>query len=167
MPAWAVLSTWSIRTSDCWTRCWVFSTSCETESTFLFTSPTSRCTYDFFAQPAAARATPAARSGTIIVLTTDLLSKRRASGRPSQCWTTRMDSRRRHVAAARADGHALARGHDRHAAEAGGARRRGPPEAVLVLELGRDVVGGGAQPLQVAHPEGDPAGEARVARQRL
>ena len=44
IPAWADLSTAAIWTSFCWTRCCVFSTSAETASTFLLTSPTSRCT---------------------------------------------------------------------------------------------------------------------------
>src|SRR5262245_38688671 len=66
IPLWADLSTESSFTSVCCTRCCVFSTSAETASTFLLTSPTSRATYDFLAQPATARAASTAMHLVVI-----------------------------------------------------------------------------------------------------
>src|SRR5574341_22966 len=73
MPLAVDLSTASMRVSFCCTRCCVLSTSAEMPSTFLLTSPTSRCTKDFLAQPRPA--IEAASSGTIAVRIRHLLPR--------------------------------------------------------------------------------------------
>ena len=60
----------SMRTSLRFTRSWVFSSSAETLSTFLLTSPTSLPTYFFVAQPLTA--TPTTRIGRMKLFTYDL-----------------------------------------------------------------------------------------------
>src|SRR5258706_1133810 len=159
-PAWALLSTASMRTSLCWTRAWVFSTSEDTASTFVLISPTSRCTNDFFAQPE--RATLAASTGTTSSLT--MTSLARVRGRVS----ARVDdhsSGRRHVAAASADHFPFAGGAHLGPAKAGRSRGGIISQSVLVLELDRDPFRSALQAGEVADLIGGPAGEGRVARQ--
>src|SRR4029450_8061791 len=59
LPSCAARSTSPIRVSFWLTRCWVFSISLDRLSAFWLTSPTSRLTYFFVAQPLPARATRA------------------------------------------------------------------------------------------------------------
>src|SRR5262249_9583736 len=73
MPDWAFLSTWSMRTSLCFTRSCVFSISPERLSTFVLTSPTSLPTYFLVAQPDRATPSPTTRQGTMMALIGDLL----------------------------------------------------------------------------------------------
>src|SRR6266436_3782415 len=160
IPAWALLSTASMRTSLCWTRAWVFSTSAATASTFLLTSPTSRCTYVFFAQPE--RATPATSTGMTSSLTGSLLGSIAGDPAPG---LLKLSSGRGNVSAAGTDDNPLAGGAHLEPAEPGGPRGGIIPQPVLMLELGRNPVRGQGEPDDVAHLERGPAGEGGVARE--
>src|SRR5438132_5830143 len=151
IPAWAWVFTSSMRTSLRLVRSCVFSTSVARVSTFWLTSPTSRVTYLWVAQPETA--TPTARNGT----STALIGPPRLG----------VMSGLRHIAAPGPDHHALAGGADLDAAKTGRARGWIVPQAVLELQLGRDPVPRLLQGGEVAHGEAGPTGQARVAGQGL
>src|SRR5262249_49601465 len=161
MPDWAFLSTESMRVSFDRTRCCVFSTSALTASTFWFTSPTSRCTYAFFAQPERARAT--ATSGNTKCLTETSLVSSRGTAFDESILPATVPLRRRHVAATGAHDDPSARGAHFHPPEPRGSRRGVVAESILVLELQGDAIRCVLEPAEIAHPERRASREVGVA----
>src|SRR6185436_4281207 len=163
-PALAACVSWftsSIRTSLRFTRSWVFSTSPERVSTLALTSPTSLPTYFLVAQPEPA--TPTISNTGMIGLIGPPFIVVSFSGRRAEC--PGYGSGLRHVAAARLDRNALARGGDLDPPEPVRPGGRIISQTVLVLELAHDHVGGLLQPAEIADHEGGAAGHLGIASQ--